>query len=390
VHIFLVVVVTVTGLIHWFLYSRLVSALDITSPVVLWTLRALAIFLSQSYILSRILERTYSGYGMHSLEWVASVWIGIWWQLLWMSLLVYIVKIILIASGTWMSFSGVNQEMIGRYAFFAVLGIALLMNAYGYYRAASPARIVEVRVPVENPSPEVQGMRIALASDFHAGTIMNANRVASFCDQISAQNPDLILIPGDIIDTPAEKISDVVAAFRRLKAKQGVFTSPGNHEDYAGLSSALELIRNSGMKLLMNQTVELSGGLMIAGIEDQNERSRDAKSPALEELLKGKQIGKVKVLLDHTPTTANMEAATKAGADLVVCGHTHGGQIWPFSFFTRWAFPLHHGLYPVDDGYVLTTSGIGFWGPPIRIGAPPEIMMIQFVPKDKKSEVVWG
>ena len=150
-YIFLTIVITITLLIHWFLYARLVSALEITSPAVLWTLRALALFLSQSYLITKIVERSYGGVGMHALEWTASIWIGIWWQLLWMTLLLYLTKVILLATGTWMNFSGEQQFMIGRYSVYAVISIALLMNIYGYHRAASPARIVEVRVRLRIP-----------------------------------------------------------------------------------------------------------------------------------------------------------------------------------------------------------------------------------------------
>jgi hypothetical protein len=263
------------------------------------------------------------------------------------------------------------------------------MNIYGYHRAASPARVVEVKVPVENPSPEVQEMKIALAADFHASVIMHAGRVAKYCDQISALNPDFILIPGDIIDTSPKYISHMAEAFQHLKAKRGVFGTTGNHEYYVGLNDALELIKQSGIKMLMNQAVELRGGIVIGGIEDRTARSMGKKLPPVEQIIRGRDDSKVKILLNHTPAISDMEDAIKGGADLVVCGHTHGGQIWPFSFLTRWAFPLHHGLYPVEDGYVLTTCGIGFWGPPVRIGAPPEIMMIRFVPKSEKAEVKW-
>ncbi|RQV94080.1 metallophosphoesterase [bacterium] len=388
-YIFLTIVITITLLIHWFLYARLVSALEITSPAMLWTLRALALFLSQSYILARILERSFGGIAMHALEWTASVWIAIWWQLLWMTLLLFIIKVILLATGIWMNFSGEQQFMIGRYSVYAVVSIALLLNIYGYNRAASPARIVEVKVPVENPTPEVQGMKIAMVADFHASRLMHSKRVADYCDQISALNPELILIPGDIIDTPPQHIPHMVEAFKRLRAKRGVFATTGNHEYYAGLNGAMELIKQSGMKLLMNQAVELRDGIYIAGIEDRTAKSMGRELPPVNKILHGKEEGKTKILLNHTPAAGDMEEAIKGGADLVVCGHTHGGQIWPFSLLTKWAFPLHHGLYPVGDGYVLTTSGIGFWGPPVRIGAPPEIMLIRFVPKNEKAEVKW-
>ena len=232
-------------------------------------------------------------------------------------------------------------------------------------------------------------MKIAMAADFHASTLMHSGRVARYSDQITALNPDLILIPGDILDTPPNRIPHMAEAFQHLKAKKGVFGTTGNHEYYVGLKDALDLIKQSGIKLLMNQAVELRGGIVIGGIEDRTARSMGRELPSVDQIIRGKDDTKVKILLNHTPAMKDMENAIEGGADLVVCGHTHGGQIWPFSLLTKWAFPLHHGLYPVSDGHVLTTCGIGFWGPPVRIGAPPEIMLIQFVPKTQPAEVKW-
>jgi predicted MPP superfamily phosphohydrolase len=219
---------------------------------------------------------------------------------------------------------------------------------------------------------------------------MSDRRVAKFCDQITSLKPDLILVPGDIIDTPAQHIPKVAAAFRRLKAPHGVWGSTGNHEYYVGLRGALELIEQGGIRMLMNTSVELPGGLVLAGIEDRTAKQMGRPLPEPKELLMSEGSDKVRILLNHTPATADMQAAIDGGADLVVCGHTHGGQIWPFKLLTKLAFPYHHGLYPVGDGHVLTTCGIGVWGPPMRLGAPPEIMVIRFVPQGKQAKVKWG
>src|SRR3989339_14469 len=112
----------VTGLIHWFLYARLVSALDITSPTAIWLLRLAAVLLSQSYLITKMLERT-SGISVHALEWISSVWIAFMWQFLWVCLLLFAAKIVLITTGMWIGFDGETQALIGRYTFAAVVGL---------------------------------------------------------------------------------------------------------------------------------------------------------------------------------------------------------------------------------------------------------------------------
>ena len=139
------------------------------------------------------------------------------------------------------------------------------------------------------------------------------------------------------------------------------------------------------MRVLRNQGIELPGGLVIAGIDDASAARFDVERPPLGTVLGAKAKRKTTILLNHTPGTAFTRAAMESGADLVVSGHTHGGQLWPFGYITRLAFPYHHGLYPVGDGHQLTTCGIGFWGPPMRLGADPEIWVIELTPRSTPS-----
>jgi len=193
-------------------------------------------------------------------------------------------------------------------------------------------------------------------------------------------SPDLILVQGDIVDHPPDRMPDVADAFRQMTATLGVFASTGNHEYIVGVQRSVEFLERSGMRVLRNQAVELPGGLIIAGIDDTSGRSFDVAPPPVESVLGTRAMRKTTILLNHTPGSEITHAAIDAGADLVVSGHTHGGQIWPFGHLTRLAFPLHHGLYPVGEGHQLTTCGIGFWGPPMRLGADPEIWVIELVP----------
>ncbi len=387
--IFLTVVITILGLLHWFLYSRLVSALEVTSPAVLWTLRILAAFLALSYLIGRILEQRFPGLLAHAVDWIASIWVGMMWQFLWVSFLFFLVKVILVIGGQWGNFSLETHQLLGRYSFYIVTTLVVLITVYGVYKATGPARLVEVHVPVKNFRPEWRDFSIAMVADFHASNTNGEKRIAMWCDQITALKPDVILAPGDVIDIPANQIPEVVNGFRKLSAPMGVFSTTGNHEYYVGVMAAVDFMTRGGFRVLLNENVTLPNGILISGMEERTARSMGRPLPAFDQLIPENDSSAARILMLHTPATGDVQKAMAAGFDLVVSGHTHGGQIFPFTIFTRMVFPYHHGLYSVGNGYQLTTCGIGFWGPPMRVGKPPEIMLIKFVPETEPSKCEW-
>jgi predicted MPP superfamily phosphohydrolase len=380
---FLTIALSINSLLHWFLYSRLVGALGITSPTALWSLRLAAVLLTASYLLARIWEDKVSEAATYVMHWIASVWMGLMLELLWLCLVFFLVKIALVLTGVWGGFDGQTQTMIGRIAFFAVTAIALLLVGYGMYRATAPARIVHVQIPVKQITPELRNLKIVMAADFHTGVLVNRRQVRRMIDQISSLAPDLVIIPGDIVDRNAQRMMSLAQEFARLRAPRGVYGSTGNHEYYVGLGNSLEFCRAAGIRMLMNESVTLPEGLVIAGTEDRTARQFRRTLPTYEESMGPNAKTLPTIFLNHTPITRDAQAATQAGADLVVSGHTHGGQIFPFSLITRMVFEYHHGLYKAGSGHIFTTCGIGYWGPPMRIGVPPEIVVIHLIEKSE-------
>ena len=374
---FLVTVIGILGLIHWFLYARLVSALELTGPALLWPLRVLTVLLAVSYILARIWEKSLPEPIVHALHWISSVWLGLMWELLWLTLLFFIVKVILLATGYWGRLDPAVVLLIGRYSAITVIAVAVLLCAWGVRNAFGPATVVEVKVPVKNATPELKKLRIVLASDIHAGVIIGPKEVHRMAEQIEGLKPDLILLPGDIVDRSADDIMHLVDAFKEFKAPLGVFGTTGNHEYYAGLDGALAFCKAAGIRMLMNEMVELPNGLVIAGIEDRTALAMHRHRPTVKEFLADVPPDKPVILMDHQPETHEALAAGDAGADLVVSGHTHGGQLWPFTLLTRSTYRFHHGYYSLDGkGHIIISDGIGNWGPPMRIDAPPEVVLI--------------
>ena len=382
---FIAVILTISGLIHWFLYTRLISALEITSPGILWPLRILAVLLAVSYILVRVWERVAPDPVVYAGEWIAASWIGLMFELLWMALILTVLKFILWLTGAWGRLGAENLTLLGRWSFLVVVCTALILCGYAMYRAARPARIVHANVPIKDIKPELRNLNIAMMADFHAGVLVGVRQVRRMAKQVMSYKPDVILIPGDILDHPPDRIRKISQAFREFRAPYGVYGTTGNHEYYINVQAAVALMEESGVHMLNNEAVTLPQGLVIAGIADRTALQFKLPRPKVGEFVAEYALDRPTILMNHTPVGEEAQAASRAGADLVVSGHTHGGQIWPFSLLSKLAFTFHHGLYKLDNGYIITTCGIGTWGPPMRLGAPPEIVLIKLVGKDEPA-----
>jgi predicted MPP superfamily phosphohydrolase len=386
--VFLLLMLTVFGLVHWFLYARFVTALQLTSVTILWLLRGLAVFLAVSYILAHWLMSAAPGRFALAFNGFASTWMGFALYLFGLSVVLWILVLPLRWTGVWEMWSP-HHAVINRVALIGVCALAILLGGWGMVEAQFPARIVHVRVPVKAINAELRQMKIALVADFHAGATVGLRQVNRWVGEINRLKPDLILIPGDIFDHPPEEASPLVESFRRLKAPMGVFASTGNHEYYAGLNKVLKALEASGIRVLMNEHIMLPDGLVIAAVEDRTALQWKRVIPPIGEILGEEAKTHPTIVMNHTPNVAWTRRAISAGADLVVSAHTHGGQMWPVSIITDLTYAEHHGLLSVGNGFLLTTGGIGYWGPPMRLGVPPEIMMIELVGKDEPADIKW-
>jgi len=322
-------------------------------------------------------------------EWFAASWIGMMFELLWMTAAFWFVKMLLQLFGIWSQFTRVQQILIGRWSVVAVISAAVILCGYAMWRAAQPARIARASVPVKNVTPEIRNLRIAFVADFHAGVLVGKRQVTRMVTQINSLSPDVILVPGDILDHPPKRILKTAQAFRDLRAPLGIFGTTGNHEYYINVREAVALLNANNVRMLNNEAVALPQGLTIAGIEDRTALQFRLPRPKVGEFVEQQANGGPLILMNHTPVSDEAQSAGRAGADLILSGHTHGGQIWPFSILTKMAFDFHHGLYKLDRGHILTTCGIGTWGPPMRLGAPPEIVLIKLVSENEPATFEW-
>jgi uncharacterized protein len=225
---------------------------------------------------------------------------------------------------------------------------------------------------------ELDGTVIIALTDLHIGSQIGAKWLASRVVQVNDLKPDLIVLLGDVIEgRTSEKEDSFAATLARLSAPLGVYGVMGNHESYGreGAGSVSSVYDKAGIPVLRGAWKELKTGLILAGVDPPpgHMGRRDPVSGAISAALSGRPGGSV-ILLSHFPEGA--EEAAKAGVELMLSGHTHGGQLWPFSYIVRMSYPLFAGEYKVDGMTVIVSRGAGTWGPRMRLWKPGEIARI--------------
>ncbi|HEU5469712.1 MAG TPA: metallophosphoesterase [Actinophytocola sp.] len=247
----------------------------------------------------------------------------------------------------------------------------------GMVAALGPPELTRVRVPLRRLNPGLAGYRIAVVSDIHLGALRGRGHTERIVRMINEADPDLIAVVGDVVDGTVAELGAAAAPLRDLSARDGAFLVTGNHEYYSGYQPWLTELERLGLHPLRNERTTISRGgaeFDLAGVNDVNGRSF-GDGPDFDAALSGRDTGHPVVLLAHQPV--QVAGAAERDVDLQLSGHTHGGQLYPFHHVVRLAQPAVAGLSKVDDTWLYVTRGAGFWGPPVRVGAPPEITMVE-------------
>jgi predicted MPP superfamily phosphohydrolase len=255
-------------------------------------------------------------------------------------------------------------------------------SALAFRSATGPARVDEVPVTLERLPRALSGFTIAQLSDLHVGPTIGERHVRRIVEQVNALRPDLVAITGDLVDGTVDELADAVAPLARLSARHGVFFVTGNHEYYAGVGPWFQELRRLGIRVLRNERVivgDAGASFDLAGVDDYSAHRRPGVEYAddVRGALEGRDPDRSLVLLAHQPRTSAVGDAVRAGVELQLSGHTHGGQIAPWNLVVAAVFPYVKGLYRHAEegrvGQVYVSRGTGYWGPPMRLGAPPEI-----------------
>jgi predicted MPP superfamily phosphohydrolase len=256
-----------------------------------------------------------------------------------------------------------------------VLALAAALGAWSL-RQARP-RVVRQDIRLAKLPPAFDGFRIAQISDLHVGGRVDRAYVEDVVAQVNALQPDLIAITGDLLDSDLEQVRDALEPLKGLRAGEGVFYVTGNHEYFHGIGPWLEEVPRLGLRLLMNERVAIRRGqeaFDLAGVDDFMGRSVPGHGPDFERALAGREAGRESILLAHQPKA--LPEAVRHGVGLVLAGHTHAGQMWPFMHLVKLDQPYVAGHYTEGPTQLYVNQGTGFWGPPMRLGTRSEITLL--------------
>lgn len=371
--------ISIVILLHVYIGARLIPALPVGSPFK-WGAAALLV-LSVLLIPLGMAARNIKQQPLSDLlAWSGYLVMGFFSSLLVLTVLRDIALLALLAVNSLRGISAAANVISASAACVPVLAVALTL--LGVYNARRNAPVKIIDVPIAGLAAALNGFSIVQITDIHIGPTIKRGYVEKIVATVNGLKADLIAVTGDVVDGTVPQLAADARPLGGLSARHGTFFVTGNHEYYAGADNWVAEFRRLGFKVLMNEHVIVNhdgAQAIVAGVTDYGAGSHDpahASDPA--KAMRGAP-GDIlfRLLLAHQPRSA--AAAAAAGFTLQLSGHTHGGQFLPWNFFIRLQQPFVHGLDRLNDLWVYTSRGTGYWGPPIRLAAPSEITFLRLV-----------
>jgi len=377
--LFITVFSSIIGGLHYYLYFRLVESADLSPSMQRiggGVLLTLALCTPVGIVLSRRLPR--------QLARISSGLVFIWFGFVVIAFFLLVPsELVRLAVHVWHSagadgFDDERGRVLGRGIAGVVGSATLVLGGFGMFSALGRIGVRKVTVELARLPEKMNGFKIVQLSDLHIGSMLGASWLESVVEQVNALDPDIVAITGDLVDGPVSRLRAQIAPLSKLKARRGVFFVTGNHEYYSGVSDWIAHLSELGISVLQNERVPIDhgdDGFDLAGVDDYSAR-RLAKGSSnfVETATAGRDTSRELVLLAHQPKHIDEAVAARVG--LMLSGHTHGGQIFPWGLLVRLDQPFIAGLGRRDETQIYVSCGTGYWGPPMRIGAPAEIALL--------------
>ena len=384
---FLIIAASLVVVIHLYVYRRLIR--DTTRRVAIRRAGAgLSVALVILFAIARVLQSRPS-----PRPWAIPLFSISW---LWLGLATYLALFFVATDGArWVArrFSrrrpsadgaeAISEErrlFLSRAAAGGVVALSGGLGGFGLWRAYEPPKVTEVSVRLPNLPKALEGFSIVQLSDLHISSIIRPHFLDEVVGRCNALKPDLLAITGDLVDGSVPGLGKVVARLTGIRSRSGSFFVTGNHDYYSGDRQWCEALRKMGFRVLRNERVSIgdaSASFDLVGVDDWGSRDRQRGGYDLNRALRGRDPSRPAVLLAHQP--ANFEQAAGRGMGLQLSGHTHGGQFFPITTLASLRWPRLAGLYSYGAGKLYVSRGTGFWGPPLRVGSPSEIVRITLV-----------
>ena len=355
-------------LAHWFLFHTWIEFWDPPGATAVLALRIVLLVLAFSFVFAALLSFKYSNWLVTVIYKFAAIWLGFLNYLFFAACLSWLAWFIWAATKI-SADPAASRPWIGG----TLCAIAIAAGVYGMLNARG---IRTRRILVKLPGlPESWRGRLAvLMSDIHLGHVNGEGFSRRVVAMARALKPDIVFIPGDLFDGTEVDLDHLVTPFKQLDAPLGTFFTTGNHEEFGGTAEKIRAVARAGMRVLQSEKIIIDG-LQIGGVP-----WGDSLSPVRLQTVLGKMQfnpNEASILLNHMPS--RLPIVERAGVSLQLSGHTHGGQVFPFTWMTRRIFGrFTYGLHAFGALQVYTSTGAGTWGPPMRVGTHPEIVLIEF------------
>ena len=372
---FLAIVLLVVGGMHFFLWARLFRDPAWPAP---WRrvgrvlLGTLGLALPLSLLAARALPRAIAT----PLAWVVFIWMGAAFVLF---VLLSLGEVARVAAGLLGALPDPRRRQWFARALAAATGVGgVALTALSVRTALAALTVRAVRIPLAALPPTMEGYTLVQLTDIHVGPTIDRRFIVELVARVNALRADAVVITGDLVDGSVASLGEHVAPLAELRARHGVFFVTGNHEYYSGVDEWLVELTRHGVRVLRNERVTLgddAASIDLAGVDDWSaKRFGGGHGADLPKALRGRDPTRALVLLAHQPK-AVAEAAAH-GVGLVLSGHTHGGQLWPFGYVVALDQPIVAGLHRVRDTWAYVSEGTGYWGPPMRLGTRAEITKV--------------
>ncbi|OGZ33114.1 MAG: hypothetical protein A2174_01100 [Candidatus Portnoybacteria bacterium RBG_13_41_18] len=371
---FVILAFTILIAAHWFLFKTVTRFFGLQNPNLILKLKIVFGILSVIFVLASLTIMFLNNFLSRGLYIFASSWLGFAYFFLLASFLIWIIFGITKIFSIQLNFP---------YIAGLIFGLAFLAGVYGIVNANNlRVKIIDVTLP--NLPIYWQDKTAVWISDMHLGQVWNFQTAQRLAQKIQALNPDIVFIGGDLYDGVKADLDKLAKPFAKINAVKGIYFITGNHEEFGDKTPYIEAVKNTGIKVLNNELVNVDG-LQIIGVDDRDSNNRDT----FQKILDGLNINKQQpsILLKHTPFY--IDVAQNAGVSLQLSGHTHEGQLFLFKYITQavykgFDFGLKKAGSPrlrvgeAGNLIVYTSSGALTWGPPMRVDTQPEIVVVKF------------
>lgn len=269
-----------------------------------------------------------------------------------------------------------RRALVQRVLAGGIIAVGATLTGVALAGALGQPRVRQQSIAIRALPAQAVGTRIVLISDLHVGALTSRADCQRIVDLVNAQSPDIICLAGDFSDGTAQELGDDLMPLGGLRSTAGTFFVTGNHEFYYDVDSWLAFFPTIGIQVLANENVQVRG-LLLAGTDDI-QGAPQGRGPDVGKALRGRADGQPAILLSHNP--AVIDDAIANDVDLLLAGHTHGGQFYPGVWIVGLTTRTLSGYYAFGDTQVWVTNGCRFWGPPARLGAPMDVTVLDLVP----------